>query len=243
MENHIVAVKTIKETIALADFPALVIRFMEELSFLSRLRHDRIIRLYGFVERPYCLVMEYANRGSLKDLLHSDVAISNKNLLKIAIQIAEGVAYLHSRRIYYRDLKSMNVLITDDFDVKLCDFGVSKCVPDDSGAETVVGSPFWMAPEVQSMNYTSKIDVYSYGIILWELWSRKTPYSDISGYSVKQIMYKVSNEGLRPQIPEKCPETMCDLMKKCWDDNPDERPTFKDILEDLEKLKNNVVFQ
>ena len=96
-----------------------------------------------------------------------------------------------------------------------------------------IGTYQWMAPEVISgEQYSEQADVFSFGIILWELATRKPPYREKTG---QQVAQEVVKSGLRPPLPKKCPEQFLSLMQRCWDQSPDARPTFNRIIEELEK--------
>lgn len=125
--------------------------------------------------------------------------------------------------IIHRDLKSLNLLLDDSYRVKLADFGWTKGL--DNYMTGKIGTYQWMAPEViASQKYSEKADVFSYGIILWEIASREPPFKNLSGL---QVSMEVLNNDLRPKIPKNTPESYVKLMKKCWDREPSKRPSFK----------------
>jgi len=105
-----------------------------------------------------------------------------------------------------------------------------------------VGSPLWMAPEVMLKSYNNKIDVFSFGIILWELWTRRMPYSDC-GLKPLEILFKVAKDGFRPTIPAGFPPVISALMQRCWAQNPNERPTFQQVLIELRSASHDPFFQ
>ncbi len=133
--------------------------------------------------------------------------------------------YLHSCNppVLHRDLKSLNLLLDESSRVKLADFGWTKGL--DNYMTGKIGTYQWMAPEViASQKYSEKADVFSYGIILWEIASREPPFKHLSGL---QVSLEVLNNDLRPPIPKKTPEPFAKLMRKCWDREPSKRPSFK----------------
>eukprot|EP00948_MAST-09A_sp_MAST-9A-sp1_P003131 g3131.t1 len=152
-------------------------------------------------------------------------------IYKFAVDIARGVNYLHSKmHIIQRDLKSRNVLVDTNYNAKLADFGLSRLQKEDGGM-TACGTPAWTAPEIVKMEkYDERCDVYSFGIVLWELYCRQEPYDGQGGL---QIAYAAAEQGLRPVIPTDCPTGLADLMRKCWSEKPQDRPDFNTILKQL----------
>ena len=132
----------------------------------------------------------------------------------MALDTAKAVHYLHcfNPPILHRDLKSLNLLLDEAFRIKLADFGWTRTLSIYMTGK--IGTYQWMAPEViGGQTYTEKADVFSYGIILWEISSREPPYRNISG---QQVSVEVLNNDLRPTIPKKTPENFAKLMRKCW---------------------------
>jgi len=167
----------------------------------------------------------------------------------MARDVACGMNYLHTSDppIIHRDLKSLNLLLdatlekfSDRFTIKIADFGLAK-TQDLNNAEKMtglMGTYHWMAPEIfDNKNYTIKADVFSYGVVLWEICSRETPYQNLK--SPAAIMKYVTVEKGRPdltKIPKNCPLPLVELMVKCWDHDPDNRPSFEEVLDFLTKL-------
>jgi serine/threonine protein kinase len=159
---------------------------------------------------------------------------------RFAVDIARAVKYLHNKQhIVQRDLKARNVLVDSSLNAKVADFGLSREIQA-SGPEahlTACGTPAWTAPEVvRGERYTDKVDVYSFGIIMWELISRKEPYGGKKGISVA---YAAAQQGTRPEIPAFSPAPYTELMKHCWADQPQDRPTFNSILSRLFAMKKS----
>eukprot|EP00118_Oscarella_pearsei_P019177 m.202262 g.202262 ORF g.202262 m.202262 type:complete len:616 (+) comp39608_c0_seq19:20-1867(+) len=210
--------------------------FRNELKQLSRVKHENIVVLYGAsVQAKVCLVMEYAEGGSLYDLLHSsDVHYSTAQAMYWLCQCAKGVAYLHKERLVHRDLKSPNLLLVGNGTrLKICDFGTA--CEFRTHMTNCTGSAAWMAPEVfEGNNYTEKCDVYSFGIILWEVTARKKPFDDIGGPAFR-IMWAV-HQGQRPPPIESMPASLENLMKLCWHKDPQQRPSFNEVAEFMEEV-------
>jgi serine/threonine protein kinase len=155
---------------------------------------------------------------------------------RVACGAARGMAYLHSGKppILHRDLKSANILLDDSYTAKVCDFGLSRLKAQERSMTGNCGTVQWMAPEVlANQAYNEKADVFSYGIIVWELLSRQCPYD---GMSPIQCALKVLNNDYRPEIPKWCPPTLQALIRSCVKRDPDERPTFPQILAALDSM-------
>uniref|UniRef100_A0A1L8DKR2 Mitogen-activated protein kinase kinase kinase 7 n=1 Tax=Nyssomyia neivai TaxID=330878 RepID=A0A1L8DKR2_9DIPT len=214
--------------------------FAVEVRQLSRVAHPNIVALYGAcTKKPHvCLVMEYAEGGSLYAVLHCTPkpTYTAAHAMSWARQCALGVAYLHDmspKPLIHRDLKPPNLLLVQGGTVlKICDFGT---VTDKATLMTNnKGSAAWMAPEVfESSTYTEKCDVFSWGIILWEVLSREQPFKEIE--HTFTIMWSV-HKGHRPPLIEGCPRPIENLMTSCWDPNPSNRPSMSKVVATMEEL-------
>ena len=205
--------------------------YEREISIFSSLKHFAILPFVGAsIQHPYCIVTEFMSNGSLFDRLHkaaTPLDATHKTIC--ALGIAQGMAYMHSKKILHRDLKSLNILLDSDDFPKICDFGMSREV--DNG-ETVltggIGTYRWMAPEVMdSRDYDEKADVYSYAVVLWELLTQNIPFQ---GLTEPQVAFNVLQKDARPLFPQNCPQKIMKLIKKCWDKNPKNRPDFESIV-------------
>jgi serine/threonine protein kinase len=142
--------------------------------------------------------------------------------LPIALDVANGMAYLHSRNVIHRDLKPSNILLTRDHRAKIADFGMSIA---NSGQELTAetGTYRYMAPEViRHESYSSNADVYSFGICLWQLITREVPFASMTPI---QAAYAVA-EGRRPPIPTSIPRRLREIVTTCWDQDSHKRPSF-----------------
>nr|UCK81531.1 mitogen-activated protein kinase kinase kinase 7 [Arenicola marina] len=216
--------------------------FITELKQLSRVNHPNIVHLYGACTKyPVCLVMEYAEGGSLYNVLHGTGPQPDYHVghaMSWAYQCAVGVEYLHGMKpkpLIHRDLKPPNLLlIAWGVRLKICDFGTA------CDAHTHMtnnkGSAAWMAPEVfEGSNYSEKCDVFSWGIILWEVLTRRKPFDEIGGPAFR-IMWAVHN-GTRPPLIKDCPKPLEVLMTRCWSSNPCERPSVAEVVRIMARLR------
>lgn len=209
--------------------------FFTELKQLSRVNHHNIVKLYGACTAPptVCLVMEYAEGGSLYNVLHGagpQPIYTTAHALSWLLQCAKGVDYLHSMKpkaLIHRDLKPPNLLLIMGGTVlKICDFGTACDIQ--THMTNNKGSAAWMAPEVFEGNmYSEKCDVFSFGIILWEVITRRKPFDEIGGPAFR-IMWAVHN-GTRPPLIRNLPKPLELLMTRCWSGNPAERPSMGEV--------------
>jgi serine/threonine protein kinase len=219
------------------EYSRLKADFVTEMRQLSKLRHPCVTTVMGAVvcrrEEPM-LVMEYMDHGSLYDILHNETMILEGELvLPILRDITCGVRFLHAAcpHVIHGDLKAHNVLVDSKFRAKVSDFGLT--LKKGVGA---TGTPFWMAPELlrgESDN-TAASDVFSFGIILYEVYSRTDPYT---GEDMREVIEQVADPTVnkRPPVPPACPPMVASLMSDCLVCDPAERPNFKQL--DL-RLKN-----
>ncbi|CAD8088086.1 unnamed protein product [Paramecium sonneborni] len=229
--------------------------FLKEVEVISNLRHPNIVLYMGVCIRKqnYYLITEYLEEGSLFDHLHKKKThIDQKALMQIVEDIALGMNYLHGRKVMHCDLKSSNVLIDQNWNVKLCDFGLSrinKKIDHKINKGARIGTPHWMAPEImRGETYQEKADVYSFGMILWEIITQQIPYE---GLSQTQIIGSVGYGEDQVSIPSHSnPPILLQLAKKCLKKNPIERPTFADIVNEIQlgqktdaKLKKQAIRQ
>ncbi|GLD96655.1 hypothetical protein PINS_up005338 [Pythium insidiosum] len=217
--------------------------YKARVEMLSMLRHPNIVLFIGATFDNVAnvgIVFEYLERGDVYALLRSNIALSwSDPLLKIATDVALGVSYLHNcdPPLVHRDLKSSNLLCTATYSCKISDFGESKRLVGGEGLfSTIVGTPYWLAPEVlREEKYSVQVDCYSFGVVLIELETRRDPYYDASEkFNTIDIMLRVARGDLRPTIPVSCGPRRRDLIMRCLDADPSRRPKMTEILSALQ---------
>lgn len=231
--------------------------FVREVEMMSVVRHPNLV-LYmgacGDTVTPLCIVSELFTGGSLFEYLHNDKSfrLDTRTALSFALNIARGMFYLHSSKpaILHRDLKSRNVLLSGKKSmdgaphVVICDFGLCQLFDEGENCgsdQTAMGTASYMSPDVISgRRYEAKDDVYSYGIMLHEIFTGCVPYG---GERPAQVMYGVSTEGKRPTCVEDkyVPKSVKKLMQECWDRDRERRPSFDRIIECLNKTEWELV--
>ncbi|KAG6505043.1 serine/threonine/tyrosine-protein kinase HT1-like [Zingiber officinale] len=221
---------------------ALEQQFTSESSLLFHLRHPNIITFVAACKKPpvFCIITEYMAGGSLRKFLHEQESnvLPYDLVLKLSLDVARGMSYLHSQGIIHRDLKSENILVGEDLSVKVADFGIS-CLEFQSGSGKGFTSTYrWMAPEmIKGKNHTRKVDVYSFGIVLWELVTLQIPFHDMTP---EQAAYAVAHKNARPPLPASCPLAFSHVMSKCWATNPVNRFQFDEIVSILESYEESL---
>jgi len=186
------------------------------------------------------MVMEYMVKGSLYDVLHSEQgkSLGWEQKYQIGLDVAKGLSYLHGQKILHRDLKSLNVLLDAHYRAKLTDFGLSTVRKESQSVSTKrsdsVGTVPWMAPELfkRGAKYTEKCDMYSYGMVLWELCTHKVPFSDAEDMNVIPVWV---GQGEREEIPQGTPEAIEHVIQMCWKASAELRPTAEVIVKMLLK--------
>ena len=289
--GHRVAIKVLKQPLD-PELSGPADDFARECATLMAIRHTHLLIFFGAGtmsgNRPF-MVTEFMALGSLKTVLaDSDRELHWVVRIRIAAQVAGGVAHLHSLKIVHRDLKSDNVLPNEQVDAKVADFGTSKLATtsrsrfNTATGETSfgggrklsdmtsswdgqasdftqsvafqatmtkgVGTPLWMAPElyVGGIKYGAEVDVYSFGMIMWELATRKIPWAD--DIAEKEYLHfflalsKKLDEGARPKVPAEAvaanPEFVA-LMRACWTTDPTARPGTAAVAQQLGALRSD----
>ncbi|RIB24829.1 kinase-like domain-containing protein [Gigaspora rosea] len=241
------ALKSLGNTLRLENKEAM--SFIHELKILRELSHPNIINFYGVSKDPHThnlvLILQLANGGTLRNYLESKWKDDNfeipwNELINIAVEITCGLRYLHEKKICHRDLHSNNILINDG-KILISDFGISKKMDSTTATSSVKGLPAYVEPRCylypdEKIKRDEKSDIYSLGVVFWELTSGTPPFSDSSKHA---IIIKISQEKREKIIPG-TPIDYAKLYMRCWDSEPEKRPTSEEILTELERknLKN-----
>ena len=207
-----------------------------EISIMARIHHPSIVQFYGFT---LSLPM-----GTLKTILIDTFdgeevpGYDNTARQKILIGIARGMQYLHKNHIIHRDLKPDNILIDGNFNPLITDFGFAKIINNSVTATTRIGSPLYEAPELLNgeRNYTGKVDVYSFGILMYEIVTNEQAYIRLlRDKKINKFTFpkQVIENKLRPIFYNDINPDIKELIEKCWSEDQEERPTFDEIFEKL----------
>ncbi|XP_044519498.1 fibroblast growth factor receptor 1 isoform X8 [Gracilinanus agilis] len=247
-----VAVKMLKSDATEKDLSDLISE-MEMMKMIGK--HKNIINLLGACTQdgPLYVIVEYASKGNLREYLQArrppgleycynpshapEEQLSSKDLVSCAYQVARGMEYLASKKCIHRDLAARNVLVTEDNVMKIADFGLARDIHHiDYYKKTTNGRlPVkWMAPEALfDRIYTHQSDVWSFGVLLWEIFTLGgSPYP---GVPVEEL-FKLLKEGHRMDKPSNCTNELYMMMRDCWHAIPSQRPTFKQLVEDLDRI-------
>ncbi|XP_061751583.1 tyrosine-protein kinase Lck isoform X2 [Nerophis ophidion] len=231
--NRKVAVKVLKIGSMSAE------AFLEEANMMKNLQHPRLVRLFAVVsQEPIYIVTEYVENGSLLDYLKTTQGsrLSVKTLIDMASQVADGMAYIEQKNYIHRDLRAANILVSHELICKVADFGLARLI-EDSEYTAREGAKFpikWTAPEaINYGKFSIKSDVWSFGILLTEMVTYgRIPYPGMSNPEVIQML----EQGYRMPKPDKCSDGLYNIMRHCWNETPETRPTFeylRSVLEDF----------
>lgn len=248
-------------TATAAETAALRASFRQEVAVWQKLDHPNVTKFIGasmgtvnlkipsntspdainsLPTRACSVVVEYLPGGTLKKYLirNWQKKLAFKVVIQLALDLARGLSYLHSKKIVHRDVKSENMLLDSHRALKIADFGVARVEaqnPRDMTGET--GTLGYMAPEVlDGKPYNRKCDVYSFGICFWEIYCCDMPYPDLSFAEVSSAVVK---QNLRPEIPRCCPSSVANIMRRCWDANPEKRPEMDEVVKLLEAINTS----
>ena len=216
-------------------------RFLAEARMAGNISHDNVLSIYDFGEdeqhHPY-MVMEFLKGEDLRHAIKDGHTGQLRDKLKIAVQVARALAYIHTQKIIHRDIKPENVNLSPTGVVKLMDFGIAKTEGlQMTRAGYVLGTPYYMAPEqVPGQNITEQVDVYAFGVLVFELMTGVKP---IAGDTVERIFYSILNEplNLEPMRQAGAPQAVCDLVAQCTMKKAAERPQgFDPVVAELERV-------
>ncbi|KAL9668559.1 hypothetical protein QQ045_006094 [Rhodiola kirilowii] len=261
-DDQDVAVKVLdwgeEGAITTAETAALRASFQQEVAVWQKLDHPNVTKFVGasmgtsslkipsknpsdgqtsLPARACCVVVEYLPGGTLKQFLIKNrrKKLAFKIVMQLALDLARGLSYLHSKKIVHRDVKTENMLLDGQRNLRIADFGVARVEaqnPCEMTGET--GTLGYMAPEVlDGKPYNRRCDVYSFGICLWEIYCCDMPYADLSFVEVSSAVVK---QHLRPDIPRCCPSSLASIMRKCWDANPEKRPYMDEVVKMMDAI-------
>ncbi|XP_047308597.1 serine/threonine-protein kinase STY13-like [Impatiens glandulifera] len=237
--NQIVAVKVLHGDTSV-DKTELESRFVREVNMMSKVKHENLVKFIGACNDPLMVIVTELLPGmSLRKYLSSlrPTKLDLHLALSFSLDIAKAMDCLHANGIIHRDLKPDNILLTaDKKSIKLADFGLAReeSVTEMMTAET--GTYRWMAPELYSTvtlrqgekkHYNNKVDVYSFGIVLWELLTNRMPFE---GMSNLQAAYAAAFKQERPGIPDDIAPDLAFIIQSCWVEDPNMRPTFSQVI-------------
>jgi len=216
-----------------------------EIAVLKSCRHPNIVAFIGIVEpdgkNGTEIVLEYLSKGDLgRYILDTRANISWARRVKICIDIACAMAYLHSRNIIFRDLKSENILLDDTGKAKLCDFGFARSFTKTSRPQTMCGTDEFMAPELILGNaYNEKSDIFSFGMLMFEIIARKDVGKLIP--RTAKSSFGVDEKVVRPKLPPDCPKHFSEFAFLCTKTDPAMRPAFDRIILFLKKIIKSII--
>jgi serine/threonine protein kinase len=228
--------------------------FTTEIQLTASLHHPNILQFIGVAWsklEQLCMVVEYLPGGDLQRYLKKNESnLSwNGSKTRLALGVAKALQYLHTRSpaIVHRDLKSKNVLLSEQGDAKLIDFGVSRDLEVSGMMTAGVGTPYWTAPEIiNGTKYSEKCDVYSFGVLLSEIDTCRMPYHDAvhptTGNKLQafQIMNLVSEGGIKPSVTPECPLYVKQVIDACLQFDPERRPNADKVVAILENGSSSI---
>ncbi|CAG9539126.1 unnamed protein product [Cercopithifilaria johnstoni] len=231
--------KTISDKKHIQQVKEKIKEMMHEARLMRYFDHENVIKMHGVAvcREPLMIIIEMINGGCLTDVLESRKGnvYENEKIENMSLGSARGLEYIHSQKIIHRDIAARNVLYTENRVAKISDFGMSRYGEFYEMSKGNKKVPLkWTAPEsMVTYQYTPKTDVFSYSILLWEIFSDgEEPYKGMTSIEVKRMI----SCGERLKKPEGCPDFMYHLMEKCWNQNPDNRCTMSEVVKQLEDM-------
>nr|XP_043638378.1 serine/threonine-protein kinase STY13-like [Erigeron canadensis] len=239
-----------------AEAFALLQSFYRQVAVMQHLSHPNVIQFHGASvgisglkipskensmepspSKACCVVLEYIPGETLRKHLirNSRNKLTRRKAFKLALDLARGLSYLHSKNIVHRNFTTENILLDIYGRPKIAGFRLARFEAQNHRDKTGdVGTPGYIAPEVlEGKSYNRKCDIYSFGICVWEIFSCDTPYADLRS---SEVLSSVVQQKLRPKFSKNCPSWLASIIKKCWDEDSEKRPEMKEVVEMLETL-------
>ncbi|XP_035689204.1 tyrosine-protein kinase receptor TYRO3-like isoform X2 [Branchiostoma floridae] len=222
---------------------------------MNNFDHDNVLKLIGICVHgnEAMIVLPYMQHGDLRKYLQVTKEQSLLENLHLCLDIARGMAYLSDNDIVHRDLAARNCMLDENLRVKVADFGLCRDIHK-KGYYRIKNKELnlpirWLAPEsFAEHKFDTKTDIWSYGIVLWEIFTAgQTPYPFMDHHhhyeEPANILSNKLKEGYRMDKPNRCPVTMYEIMGQCWKDNPEERPNFKEVLNNVKQIHKSFKYQ
>eukprot|EP00026_Physarum_polycephalum_P002572 Phypoly_transcript_02579.p1 GENE.Phypoly_transcript_02579~~Phypoly_transcript_02579.p1 ORF type:complete len:852 (-),score=144.64 Phypoly_transcript_02579:66-2621(-) len=234
-----VAIKKIEK----ADDPEYLKYIDREVSMLQSIRHPFIVQFSGICVHSTGLyiITEFVSGGDVRKLLKVNPSLSWKKKVRISIDLAKAMLFLHSKKIIHRDLKSKNILLDEHGKIRLCDFGFARMTESKRNKHmTMCGTEGWVAPEILlGMSYDTSCDVFSYGVVVAELITGKKPGVDL-WIRTPDNCFDINPDELRTKALPGCPPRFLEMCIECCQYEPLLRPKFEDILHMLNSIENAI---
>ena len=213
-----------------------------EIKLMASLQHPNIVRMFGVIltsEEQLGIVTEYVELGSLTEVLkqmHRDMLWTVR--LRMALDVARAMSFLHSNNVLHRDLKNANVMVTKTLQCKIGDLGLAQFIGLDNSSQSVVGTLEYVAPEVLAGGkYTFQADVYSFGVVFYGLATGHAPYTECS-LEADEMCKAIISGRLAIRLSPKCPKPVAELIMSCTSHDPNSRPSFIDVERRIEALRS-----
>jgi serine/threonine protein kinase len=208
--------------------------FLQEAELMTNLpEHPNVLQLIGICASPFCIVTEFMEMGDLSNYLRKNKSIEEQQKIKWMIDICKGMEHLTKNNIIHRDLAARNCLLDSNLNAKISDFGLARIA--DTGSQIYsksnIGPLKWMSIEsLKFKKYSEKSDVWSFGITSIEILTQEKPYPGLDAVqAASQVL-----SGLRPTVPPETNEKVKNILTSCWADDPENRPTFSQLLVKLQ---------